>query len=112
MNAKVIRQLRDRDTHCYHCGATADLVPHHRRNRAMGGSKLLDKLSNLILVCSAYNGAMEASASVATEARDLGHKLGQWDNFDTPVFDKVSSRWFMLTDNGDKVETSPPQYLI
>lgn len=112
MKPKLIQQLRDRDTHCYHCGQTNDLVPHHRRNRAMGGSKLLDKLSNLILVCSAYNGAMEADATIASQARDFGHKLGQWDNFDTPVFDKVSRRWFMITDNGDKIETVPPQFLI
>jgi hypothetical protein len=112
MKPKLIQQLRDRDSHCYHCGVTNDLVPHHRRNRAMGGSKLLDKLSNLILVCSAYNGAMESDATIASQARDYGHKLGQWDNFDTPVFDKVSRRWFMITDNGDKIETTPPQFLI
>jgi len=34
-------QLEKRDPYCVHCGETTDLVIHHRKNRGMGGSKVL-----------------------------------------------------------------------
>jgi hypothetical protein len=112
LNAALIRKLRARDPYCVHCGLDRDLVPHHRRNRAMGGSKILDRLDNLLMVCAAYNGAMESDAAIAGQARDLGHKLSSWQTFDSPVFDKVAGLWFVLTSDGRKEATEPPQYLI
>jgi hypothetical protein len=41
----------------------------------MGGSKLLDTPDNLMMVCSAYNMAMESSAVIAAQARAWNHKL-------------------------------------
>jgi len=78
----------------------------------MGGSKVLDKLSNIIMVCAQYNGQMESDANIANLARDYGHKLGNWDGFDTPVFDKPMERWFIITDDGRKVPSGPPMFLI
>ena len=78
----------------------------------MGGSKNLDRFDNLIRVCAALNYAMESDAGVALEARELGWKLGQWDGFEMPYFDKVMNRWYLLTQDGRKIETTPPQYLI
>ena len=78
----------------------------------MGSSKVLDTLQNVILVCAQYNGAMESDASVANEARDLGHKLSKFSSPTAPVFDNWAKRWYVLDEKGNKYETEPPSYLI
>jgi hypothetical protein len=55
---------------------------------------------------------MESDAGVATEARSQGWKLGQWDGFDTPVFDKMQQKWWLFDEKGNKFETSPPMFLL
>lgn len=112
MNSKVVQKVLARDTWCWHCGTESGLVIHHRRGRKMGGSKILDRLDNLIRVCAAYNLLMESDANIATQARDMGHKLGSWDGFDTPLFDKGLVAWFILTEKGEKLPSGPPQFLI
>lgn len=78
----------------------------------MGSSKLLDRLDNLLLVCQPYNFAMESDAAVAVEARDFGHKLASWDDFSHPVFDQAELSWWTLTEDGSKIRTDAPSYLI
>lgn len=78
----------------------------------MGGSKTLDRLDNLIRVCSVYNGLMESDSATATQARDYGHKLGSWDDFNTPVFDNTDWVWYQLDEKGGKTVCEPPNYLI
>ena len=112
MKAKDIQLLRLRDQWCWHCGASENLVPHHRANRGMGGSKVADNLQNVILVCAEYNGAMESDAGVASLARDLGHKLSKFLSPTEPVFDNYSKRWYFLDAKGNKTQTDPPSYLI
>ena len=108
MNTAMLRRLRKRDPYCLHCGDTETLVPHHRRNRQMGGSKLLDRLDNLMMICSYYNGAMESNAVVAENARTYGHKLSSWDDFDTPVFDECTGEWYRLDIQGGKSLADSP----
>lgn len=81
-------------------------------NRGAGGSKLLDRLDNLLLVCADYNWKMEADGKVLTRSRELGHKLKRTDQFSTPVFDNYAKQWFILTEEGDKnaTDTRPPQF--
>lgn len=109
---KMALALRERDPYCVHCGADVNLQVHHRRNRAMGGSKLLDRYDNLIRVCAQLNYAMESDARVAEEAREKGWKLGQWDDFTHPVFDNVQQKWFYLSKEGKKHETGEPSGLF
>jgi len=78
----------------------------------MGGSKAMDRFDNYLRVCAALNYAMESDAAVAAEARDMGWKLGKWDGFDAPYFDRVQMKWYLLTEDGRKVETEAPNYLI
>lgn len=109
---KVYQLVRETHDHCPHCGTTEDLQTHHRKNRGLGGSKILDRFDNLIRVCATLNYAMESDAKVASEARDMGWKLGQWDGFEMPYFDKPANKWYLLTQDGRRIETTPPQYLI
>jgi hypothetical protein len=106
------QKIRQRDASCYHCGETDGLSIHHRKNRQMGGSKVLDRADNLILVCGTWNGLMESDAKAATLARDWGHKLNSWDGFDTPVFDYPTRTWWAIDQFGGKHQTEPPMYLI
>jgi hypothetical protein len=112
MKNSDIKKLRQRDLYCWHCGTTEDLVPHHRANRGMGGSKSLDTLQNVILVDADFNSRMESDAAVATWARDLGLKLSKFANPAEPVFDNYAKLWFTLDLQGNKTEVEPPSYLI
>ena len=108
----AIRRAVEAHPYCPHCGATNGLQTHHRANRGMGGSKAMDRFDNYLRVCAALNYAMESDAAVAAEARDMGWKLGKWDGFDAPYFDRVQMKWYLLTEDGRKVETEAPNYLI
>lgn len=89
---------------CLHCGTENDLAIHHRKNRQMGGSKNLDRLDNLLLICNTYNVAMESDASVRRQAIEHGHKLSSWDDFDTPLLDIQLGVWFTFDVLGNKHE--------
>ena len=103
LSRKSLTLLRARDAHCWHCGATDDLIPHHRKNRGMGGSKLLDGLDNLMLVCVFWNGEMESTSADAAAARGWGHKLSAWEATNRPVFDIPTSTWYTLLEDGTRV---------
>ena len=99
-------KLKARDPYCWHCGQDWDLVIHHRKNRQMGGSSLLDHYTNLMMVCEQYNFQMEANAVAAQEAKEWGHKLESWEKFTEPVFDRCNGIWYELRDDGTKVESN------
>jgi len=109
---EALRRAVEAHPYCPHCGATNGLQTHHRASRGMGGSKAMDRFDNYLRVCAALNYAMESDAAVAAEARDMGWKLGKWDGFDSPYFDRVQMKWYLLTEDGRKVETEAPNYLI
>lgn len=100
----MMKTLQLRDSYCWHCGTTVGLVPHHRKNRGMGGSKLLDISSNLMLVCAEYNFLMESDANVAMKARSWGHKLRSTDHPSEPVLDRTNHIWYELLPDGTKKE--------
>lgn len=108
----VLDRLRKRDPYCIHCGETNDLVPHHRKNRGMGGSKQLDRLDNILMICAEYNGLMESDLTTANRARDYGHKLQSWQEFTESVFDTINGAWYRLDDKGLKEEVNPPSKLF
>lgn len=104
------RRVLDRDGgHCVHCGGTERLVPQHRKNRGMGGSKQLETPSNVIVVCSAVNGHMEANAYWAERARYYGWKLrpGQ-DPATTPYYDCASAEWYLPDEDCNRVVVESP----
>ena len=112
VTTKMARQLRERDPYCLHCGEDFALQVHHRRNRGMGSSKLLDRYDNLLRICAGLNYAMEADADIAADARNKGWKLSQWDSFDKPVFDNVLQKWFHLNNEGEKHEAGEDNALF
>lgn len=110
MTEKEFKKYLARDGHCYHCGTTDEtLIPQHRRNRGMGGSVSRSRPSNLIVLCSLFNGAIEAVTEASVTAQRYGWKLRQGQEpTDTPVFDSWSGTWYLLDDNFGKMEIPPP----
>jgi 5-methylcytosine-specific restriction endonuclease McrA len=98
MTPKEFKKLLERDQVCQHCGVSDDtLIPQHRINRGMGGSKLLDRPSNLVLLCSNYNGLIESNSGQAEFARKMGLKLSKWENTtEVPIF--FAGQWYLLDD--------------
>lgn len=104
MKPNEFKKYEARDTHCPHCGIGVPyLVPHHRKNRGMGGSKLRDNPSNILLVCAELNGAMEQQSEVAEDARRFGWKLESWqDPLVIPIYDAVTGFLYRLKDDYSK----------
>lgn len=99
MNAKTWANYLRRDGGCAHCGAVDTAVPNHRINRGMGGSKLLNKPSNIIALCSEMNGLIESDAQQATRAKANGWKLESWQEPEfEPVYYPLEGRWYYLDD--------------
>jgi hypothetical protein len=108
ISAKIRSKIMARDGFCYHCGTNDDLIIHHRKNRGMGGSKLLDTPSNLITICAIFNSLMESDADSAAWAKQCGLKLASWqDSEKVPVYHQTLNRWFRLGDDWSVVEAEP-----
>ena len=73
------------------------MIPQHRKNRGMGGSKTRDVPSNIIVLCSKFNWLIEADAHWASVAKTYGWKLQSWQNpLDTPVYDVNDGKYYIL----------------
>lgn len=100
MNKRDFARLVARDGYCLHCGETETVAPNHRANRGMGGSKVADVPSNLVLLCSQLNGLIESDNRYADIARDYGWKVSKWADWRTiPVFDTLKGEWRLLDDD-------------
>jgi len=100
MTPKQFSKYLSRDLSCWHCGFTEDLIPHHRKNRGMGGSKAASVPSNTIVMCAIYNGLMESSHAAASLALSKGWKLSSWENpLESIVYHAGEGAWYLLDDN-------------
>jgi hypothetical protein len=106
MNKKEFQKYLDRDGACPHCGTTGpELIPQHRLNRGMGGSKERNRPSNIIVFCSLGNGLMESSAAFATLSRTFGWKLSAHDDpAKTPV--RLAEGWYLIDDKFGKTKVN------
>jgi hypothetical protein len=104
MTPNEFKKFQARDPYCPHCGIGVPyLVPHHRKNRGMGGSKNLDNPANILLVCAQLNGDMEHQSQVAEDARVWGWKLKNWeDPLVVPVYDAMTGFTYRLKDDYTK----------
>jgi hypothetical protein len=109
MTKKEFNKYLARDQWCLHCGLQDDtLIPQHRRNRGMGGSESRSKPSNVIVLCSQFNGLIEASEVASRAAQKYGWKLREGQEPDkTPVFDSWLGVWWLLTDKFGRIEVKP-----
>lgn len=74
----------------------------------MGGSKLRDGSSNLVIICSLLNGLIESDHRWARVAQEYGWKLNSWqDPKEEPVFDTLSGTWFQLDDDFNRKLVRP-----
>ena len=65
----------------------------------MGGSKERDRPSNIITLCSFYNGLIESDSFAAERARERGGKLRNGQNpTTTPVWIPRLASWVLLDD--------------
>lgn len=107
MNRKQFQSylIRDRQR-CVHCGVSDDtLIPQHRKNRGMGGSKARDVPSNIIVMCSSFNFLIEADSNWAIIAKNRGWKLESWqDPLDTPVYYAHYDKYYVLDNEFHKTE--------
>lgn len=104
MTPKQFQKYLDRDGGCLHCGEREAVAPHHRSNRGMGGSRVRDVPSNIIVLCSYMNGLVESDAAMAALARDYGWKVSA--NADwraVPVYDLQRGAWLLLNDGFERI---------
>ena len=106
MNKKRFQKFLDRDRSCFHCGDTGEtLVPQHRSNRGMGGGGD-DLPSNIIVLCSWANFALESDPEFALLGRDYGWKLSKWeDPTKEAVFDLFRGVWVFLDNDFGRWDT-------
>lgn len=100
MTPKEFQKFLDRDKWCLHCGAVDGLAPNHRANRGHGGSKRAELPSNVVVLCSLFNGLIESDSKAAVMAKRFGWKISRYDNpREMPVFDTQTGEWFFLNDD-------------
>lgn len=111
MNRKQFAKYLERDGHCVcGCGSMETLVPQHRANRGHGGSKLLDRPSNVIVLCSGMNGDIESLPHLARKARLYGWKLQRWQTpEDEPFFDVITQSWWLIDNEYNRVPHGGPR---
>lgn len=108
MNGRRFALYLARDVHCP-CGCVGredTFIPQHRINRGMGGSKILDRPSNVIVLCSEVNGLIESDAGWAQAARSYGWKLRRTDSPEAePFYDRATGTWNLIDNDFNRTIT-------
>lgn len=107
VSSRTRERVFERDGYmCVDCGAVVMLTVQHRVNRGMGGSKNLDRMSNLITMCVTHNVRLESDAEYAERGREYGWKVHRNRTVkpeDVPVFYRPLRAWYLLNENGSKL---------
>lgn len=108
MNGRQFALYLARDLHCV-CGCVGKedtYVPQHRAGRGMGGSRVLDRPANVLVMCSDMNGRIESDSRVAGVAREYGWKLSRWQvPEEEPFFDLATGTWNLIDNEYHRVLT-------
>ena len=109
MNGRQFALYLARDLRCV-CGCSGredTFIPHHRINRGLGGSKVLDRPANILVLCSLSNGLLESDSKWAGAAREYGWKLSRWESAeDTPFYDRGTGTWNLIDNLYHRTETN------
>lgn len=102
------RKLVTRDgEHCPHCGGTDTLTIQHRGVAGSGSRRSAQRPANLILLCWAYNVAIEQDAALSAEATAAGWKISTHaDPSKVPYLDATTGTRWQLAD--DYTKTAVP----
>lgn len=69
----------------------------------MGGSKLRSAPSNVVILCSLFNGLIESDPAAADLARANGWKLSAWQDPQlAPCLDALTGLWWLLDDDHER----------
>lgn len=69
----------------------------------MGGSKIRNRPSNIITLCSVVNGLLESDADVARLGRERGWKISGYEQpEEVAVYETWSGLWWTLRDDGTR----------
>lgn len=89
--------------HCPHCGTREALTIQHRAVRGMGGRRTAERPSNAVLLCWAYNVAIEQDATLSAEALAAGWKISTHaDPSKVPYLDATTGTRWQLADDYTK----------
>jgi hypothetical protein len=109
VNGRAFALYLARDMHCP-CGCVGKedtFVPQHRIGRGMGGSKVLDRPANIIVLCSLQNGLIESDPKSAEVAREYGWKLSRWQTpEEVPFYDLATGTWNLIDNIYNRTETN------
>jgi hypothetical protein len=73
----------------------------------MGGSKIRDVPSNIIVMCHDMNNRMESDPAVAQLARDYGWKLStSSDPKNEPIWHASRGEWLLLDDEFNVISST------
>lgn len=101
VTVKARKTVYERDGFkCCACGSVFELTLQHRKNKGMGGSKLLDGVENLLTMCHGCNTALESDARYAETGRRNGWKLTTGEPFDKPVYFAWAREWRVINPEG------------
>ena len=112
LSAKKRNAILERDGWvCVACGTLTMLTIHHRINRGMGGSALVDSPAHLLSICNPCNVAFESNADRAEQARAYGYKLAKnakppIDPTSVPVKYAMDGNWYLLDNLGNRKITN------
>jgi hypothetical protein len=93
--------------HCPHCGTQEALTIQHRGVAGMGSRRSAQRPSNVVLLCWAYNVAIEQDAALSAEALAAGWKISTHaDPSKVPYLDATTGTRWQLAD--DYTKTAVP----
>ncbi|MEJ2886127.1 hypothetical protein [Actinomycetospora aeridis] len=94
---------------CVGCGSPGPLDCHHRSNKGMGGSRLLDHVANAITICgpgNAYGCHGFAHRYKNTHAAASGLSVPQGEDFRQWSVLYPDGGWYLLDDDGDRTRVA------
>ena len=100
----TVARVAERDGRmCAATGVTEGLSVQHRISKGMGGSKVLERPSNGLILEVMFNVRLEQNADDAEHAKRMGWKLSKYDDpTEVPYWHAPSQTWWLADDEGNR----------